>query len=116
VDFTADPFVAFDESLASTPQERWITRIAPERRVVFRCNSTASLAAAARSGVGVAMLPLFVAGTMPDLVRLAGPEPVAHELWLLVHGDLRRAPRVEAVITWVDDLVQRSRALLAPKK
>jgi DNA-binding transcriptional LysR family regulator len=115
VDFAADPFVAFDESLASTPHERWIAKVAPERRVVFRCNSTASLAAAACSGVGIAMLPLFVAGTMSNLVRLAGPEPVAHELWLLVHGDLRRAPRVEAVINWVDDLVRRSRPLLAPK-
>jgi len=114
VDLAADPFVAFDESLASTPQERWIAKFAPGRRVVFRCNSTASLAAAARSGVGVAMLPLFVAATTPDLVRLAGPEPVPHELWLLVHGDLRRAPRVEAVIAWVDELVKRSRPVIAP--
>lgn len=114
VDLGSDPFVAFDESLASVPQERWIRKVAPERRVVFRCNSTASLAAAARSGVGVAMLPRFVAATMPDLVRLEGPEPVPHELWLLVHGDLRRAPRVQAVIDWVDDLVRRARPTLAP--
>jgi DNA-binding transcriptional LysR family regulator len=110
VSFAEDPFVAFDESLASVPQERWINELAPERRVVFRCNSTASLAAAARAGVGVAMLPLFVARSMPELIQLEGPEPVPHELWLLVHGDLRRAPRVEAVIGWVDALVQRSRA------
>jgi DNA-binding transcriptional LysR family regulator len=115
VDLALDPFVAFDESLASTPQERWIRELAPQRRVVFRCNSTASLAAAARSGVGIAMLPLFVAAGMIDLVRLEGPPPVAHELWLLVHGDLRRAPRVEAVIAWVDDLVKRARPNLAPK-
>lgn len=113
VDFAIDPFVAFDESLASVPQERWIAKVAPERRVVFRCNSTASLAAAARAGVGVAMLPLFVAGSMPDLVQLEGPEPIPHELWLLVHGDLRRAPRVEAVIAWVDELVERARPLVS---
>ncbi|HET7755258.1 MAG TPA: LysR family transcriptional regulator [Anaeromyxobacteraceae bacterium] len=116
VDFATDPFVAFDESLASVPQERWIASVAPERRVVFRCNSTASLAAAARSGAGIAMLPVFVAVTTPDLVKLAGPEPVPHELWLLVHGDLRRAPRVEAVISWVDDLVDRVRPQIAPKR
>ena len=110
VSFAEDPFVAFDESLASVPQERWINKLAPDRRVVFRCNSTASLAAAAQAGVGVAMLPLFVARSMPELIQLEGPEPVPHELWLLVHGDLRRAPRVEAVIGWVDALVQRSRA------
>lgn len=113
VDFAADPFVGLDESLASTPQERWIQRVAPERRVVFRCNSTAALQAAARAGVGVAVLPRFAADRDAGLVRLEGPEPVPHELWLLVHGDLRRTPRVKAVIAWIDALVLRARDLLS---
>ncbi len=114
LDLERDPFVGFDESLASVPQERWLTRVAPGRRVVFRCNNTASLVAAARIGLGVAVLPRFVADRDPDLVALDGPEPVPHELWLLVHGDLRRTPRVRAVIEWVDDLVARAQTLLAP--
>ncbi|GEJ58683.1 LysR family transcriptional regulator [Anaeromyxobacter diazotrophicus] len=113
VDFAADPFVGFEESLASTPQERWLARAGPERRVVFRCNSTASLVAAARIGVGVAVLPRFVADADAALVRLEGPEPVPHELWLLVHGDLRRSPRVREVIDWVDELVARARPTLS---
>ncbi|HZZ85872.1 MAG TPA: LysR family transcriptional regulator [Anaeromyxobacteraceae bacterium] len=113
VDLAADPFVGFDDSLAGTPQERWLSRLAPERRTVFRCNSTASLVVAARSGVGVAVLPRFVAGVEPELVLLEGPAPPHHELWLLVHGDLRRSPRVRAVIDWVDDVVARARPSLA---
>jgi len=112
VDFSSDPFVGFDESLASAPQERWLARVAPERQVVFRCNSTASLISAARAGVGVAVLPRFVADQDPLLERLEGPEPVAHELWLLVHGDLRRTPRVRAIIEWVDATVAASRPVL----
>jgi DNA-binding transcriptional LysR family regulator len=112
IDFEADPFIGFDESLGSTPQERWLARIAPERCVVFRCNSTASLHAAARVGVGVAVLPCFVADRDPELVALEAPDPVHHELWLLVHGDLRRSPPVRAVIDWVDDLVERARPAL----
>jgi DNA-binding transcriptional LysR family regulator len=114
VDLERDLFVGFDDSLAGVPQERWLAREAPSRRVVYRCNSTASLAAAARAGVGVAVLPRFVADRDPELVALAGPEPVHHELWLLVHGDLRRTPRVKAVIEWVDELVARARPSLAP--
>jgi DNA-binding transcriptional LysR family regulator len=79
---------------------------------VFRCNSTASLHAAARLGIGVAVLPCFVAEDDPALSRLEGPEAVKHELWLLVHGDLRRAPRVRAVIEWVDALVAAARPAL----
>ena len=61
----------------------------------------------------VAVLPRFVAELEPGLVRLDGPDPAHHELWLLVHGDLRRTPRVRAVIDWVDDLVARARPTLA---
>ena len=113
VDLAADAFVGLDEVLARTPQERWLARVAPERRVVFRCNSTAALMAAAGAGVGVAVLPCFMADADPGLVRLDGPEPVPHELWLLVHGDLRRTPRVKAVIEWVDAIVASARGALA---
>jgi DNA-binding transcriptional LysR family regulator len=113
VDLAKDAFVGFDESLASAPQERWLGRVAPERRVVFRCNSTAALEAAAGAALGVAVLPCFVADRDPALVRLEGPEPPPHELWLLVHGDLRRTPRVRAVIEWLDGLVAAARPALA---
>jgi DNA-binding transcriptional LysR family regulator len=108
VDFAADPFVGFDDSLANVPQERWLEKVAPGRRVVFRSNSTASLLAAARHGLGVAVLPRFLADPEPGLVRLSGPEPVRHELWLLVHADLRRSARLQAVIGWVDDLIREA--------
>ena len=113
VDFARDDFVGPDDGVAGTPHERWIARVGPERRVVFRCNSTASLAAAARAGLGVALLPRFAGDGDPGLVRLDGPEPAHHELWLLVHGDLRRVPRVRAVIEWVDWAVERARGALA---
>lgn len=112
VDFASDAFLGLDETLASMPQERWLARVAPQRRVVFRCNSTAALQAAAAAGVGVAVLPCFVAERDPGLVRLDGPDPLPHELWLLVHGDLRRTPRVRAVIEWLDGVVASARDAL----
>jgi DNA-binding transcriptional LysR family regulator len=110
VDLASDAFVGFDESLASVPQERWLAKLAPARRVSFRCNSTAALVAAARAGVGVAVVPCFAADDDPGLVRLEGPEPVPpNELWLLVHGDLRRTPRVRAAIAWINEVVEAAR-------
>lgn len=112
-DFARDDFIGFDETLASTPQERWLAKVGPERRVVFSCNNTATLMAATRLGVGAAVLPCFAADRDPALVALGGAEgPPPHELWLLVHGDLRRTPRVRAVIEWVDGLVARERSAL----
>jgi DNA-binding transcriptional LysR family regulator len=113
VDLENDLFMGFDESLASAPQERWLGRVAPDRRVVFRCNSTAALIGAAGAGVGVAVLPCYAADCDPALVRLEGPEPAPNELWLLVHGDLRRTPRVRAVIEWLDGVIAAARPTLA---
>jgi len=116
VDLAEDAFIGFDDSLASAPQERWLARLAPERRVVFRSNSTASLQVAARLGLGVAVLPCYLGGPDPALLCLDGPEPVDHEIWLLVHGDLRRSPRVRAVIEWLDELVEKARPALTGRR
>jgi DNA-binding transcriptional LysR family regulator len=62
--------------------------------------------------VGVAVLPCFAADDDPGLVPLDGPAPVPHELWLLVHGDLRRTPRVRAAIEWLDAVVAAARPRL----
>ncbi len=112
VDFDDDPFVGFDDSMASVPQERWLNRVAPARKLVFRCNSSLSLMAAVRAGMGVAVLPCFVAASDPTLVRLSAPEPIQHELWILFHADLGRTPRVRAVIEWVDEVVKKAKPAL----
>lgn len=109
VDFGRDEFIGYDETLASTPQERWLAKMGPDRRIVFCCNNTSTLLAAARLGVGVALLPCFAADGDPELAVLDSPEPTRHELWLVVHGDLRRTPRVQAVIEWLDALIEREK-------
>src|SRR5574342_900350 len=104
VDFRADPFLC-EEGGANVRHERWLDELAPERRVVYRSNSTTALLAAARHGLGVVLLPCYMADADPALRRLDGPEPDRQEIWLLVHGDLRRTPRIRAVIDWLGDLI-----------
>jgi DNA-binding transcriptional LysR family regulator len=58
------------------------------------------------------MLPCYIGDADPALRRLDGAEPAPHEIWLLVHGDLRRTPRVRAVIERVDELIERARPAL----
>ncbi len=110
VDFRADLFLGGDAE--TDPHERWLHELAPGRQVVYRSNSTASLLAAARQGLGVVLLPCYIADGDPALRRLDGPDPPSLEIWLLVHGDLRRTPRVRAVIDWLDELVTRARPAL----
>lgn len=56
------------------------------------------IAAAARAGLGLAMIPCYAGDADPGLVRLLRPdlhEPA--EIWLLSHPDLRATARVQAV-------------------
>ncbi len=111
VDLDADPFLA-EEGPGTPALERWLDLVVPGRRVVHRCNSTSALAEAARHGLGVALLPCYIGDSDPSLRRLRDPQPEPREIWLLVHGDLRRTPRIRAVIDWLDELVERARPAL----
>lgn len=107
LDAFRDDFVGYDESLAHLAHERWLNEVAPARRVVFRSNALAALVAAMRVGVGVGLLPCFVGDADPGLTRLQSAlTPSARELWLVVHGELRRSPRVRAVLDFVVEMAE----------
>lgn len=56
------------------------------------------MAAAARVGLGLAILPCYVADNDPTLVRLARPDLRAPgDVWMLSHPDLRANARLQAV-------------------
>ena len=51
----------------------WLQSVAPEARVAARCNSMTALLSAAKSGVGLAALPMTIGDNDPGLVRVLGP-------------------------------------------
>jgi len=55
-----------------------------------------------RAGLGVSVLPHFIGMSDPDLVPLM-PETITitRSFWIVVHADLRRVARVNAVIEWL---------------
>jgi DNA-binding transcriptional LysR family regulator len=102
-----------DASLAHLPATRWLERHVTHGVTVLRCNSWLSQSAAARAGLGLAVLPCFLGDPAPELVRVLPPEPaLAGELWLLTHPDLRRTARVRAFMETLARGLRRERALL----
>jgi DNA-binding transcriptional LysR family regulator len=65
--------------------------------------------AACREGMGLAILPCFMAD--PWLERRTAPEPAA-DLWVLVHPDLRRNPRLRLFRDEMVKALQRLRPRL----
>ncbi|MEO8387678.1 LysR family transcriptional regulator [Polaromonas sp.] len=91
-------FLGYDDDLREAPQQQWLEKIAKGRRFALRCNDLVALYQATRAGLGVAVLPHFLAVEDPALIVLADPPcPVSRTLWLVMHPDVRRSPRVRAV-------------------
>lgn len=97
-------FIAYDASMDETPQQQWLKEIAGSRDIVLRTNDLENQAAAARAGLGLAALPRFLGDRDSRLARCdAGRKPAGREVWLVIHRDLRRAPAVRAVASFLEE-------------
>ena len=86
----------------------WLKQHELEGAVAMHQSSATGLLAAVRAGVGLAVLPTFVAGRDPDLIRCLPPAP-GHtvSLWLITHERLRHTPRVRAVMDFLGERLTR---------
>ena len=67
--------VTFGDALRNHPTNRWLHSVAPSSRIAARADSLFALLMAAKSGVGLAPIPIIIGDAEPDLVRLIGPIP-----------------------------------------
>ncbi len=106
-------WVMMDDSLIHLPWMKGLLAAVPAERRVYRANSLSALLAAARAGMGLAVLPCYLADGMSDLCRLHDPVPGWQtNLWLLTHPDLRRTARVRAFLDFMAVELGRKRILL----
>ncbi len=106
----SDPprWIAWSDPYAHIPPARWVARHVDQRLVVLKTSSLAAQAAAASSGLGIALLPESFAAQF-GLVRAALPKAFAtavaevpvDDVWLVGHRALRDVPRVAAVWDFV---------------
>lgn len=107
-------FLGYDDSLRLVPHQQWLEGVAAGRRFILRSNDMTALWQAARAGLGIAALPHFIGRVDAGLVALPAPtRPAPRQIWLVMHPDVRRSPRVRVVADVVAALVADEQALLA---
>lgn len=105
--------ITWDEAHAHLPAAQWLAQHAPEAPVALAVSTLRGQIAAARAGLGLAVLPDFLVAD-PDLVRVLAPEAVFSDgIWLVLHADLAASARVRAVADFLADTVTAARAALA---
>lgn len=92
------PWIAPDDALPEHPSVVWRKKNHPKVTPQFRVNSILSVAEMVALGLGVGILPLFLARRRGDLAQLGGVIDEAQtELWLLTHAESRHLRRVSTV-------------------
>lgn len=94
---SAYPWICLGRDARERPYDRWMHKHVPDSSVVMRADHFPTSLALLREGLGVALLPEFMADGMNDLVALSAPiEELQSPLWILTHPDLRNTARVRA--------------------
>ena len=104
--FEGDAFIGWDDSHAHLPAARWMARALHGRPCRLETNTLSAQLAAAQAGLGLAVLPHFLArqaGLVCVEPQLGADQPI----WLAMHADLAHSRRVRAVADHLIELFER---------
>ena len=104
--------VGFDPELDGTVGARWTRTSAARARVVLTTNSLTAHAEAVAAGIGIGAIPCVCGDRDPRLQRLS-PVVGHHDIWLVVHPDVRDSARVRAVLGFLTTLITDQSARLS---
>ncbi len=95
-------WIAPDDALPEHPSVVWRKRHYPKVTPHYRVNSILSVMELVALGLGVGIVPLFLARERRDLLQLTDVlDECETELWLLTHPEARHLRRVSAVYSWL---------------
>jgi DNA-binding transcriptional LysR family regulator len=111
--FARMDWIGWIDELSGLPPARWLAREAKGARVVLRANTAGAQLAAAKAGIGAAVLPCFVGDAEPVLRRLVAEPVLAEDLYLVQIPELLEAARVRAVTEFLVRLLREQASKLA---
>jgi DNA-binding transcriptional LysR family regulator len=114
-ELAAQAMIGWDSAAGSVKAAQWLAATVPESAIVYRSSSLINQLLAVKAGIGLALLPCYLADPEPDLRRALPPIPeLTRELWLITHMALKSTARVRAFMDIVGEGVRRRLAELAP--
>jgi len=111
-DFGDRPIIAWDEPNAGILASTWLEERVSSAQAVYRSNSLVNQLLAAQAGIGIALLPCYLADPARGLARVSAPiEELRGELWIVTHKALKDTARVRACLTHLGDGIVTQRSL-----
>ncbi|MDQ7728545.1 LysR family transcriptional regulator [Halomonas sp. SpR8] len=111
-DFDTDAFITWGETQAHLPAAQWVERVLQGRDPALTTTSLATQLAAAKAGLGIAVLPHFLAREA-GLICVAEDIGVDQPIYLVIQTDLTQSGRIRAVADFLAELVASNRERLS---
>ena len=113
-DFGAHDLIGWTDTAPQTRASAWLSRQAPHATIGFRASGFVSQFIAARAGLGIALLPVYLAAEDNDVVPVLGRlSDFVTEMWIVTHRSLKDTARVRTFMDDVGDGVKREIARLS---
>jgi len=104
-DGAGTPLIIVNTTLEFMPEVAWLKRILPNSNIGLRCNDRDIQALMCTQGGGIAILPITLGASLPQLERVdLGEELPARVIWIGYHRDLRPLRRLR---TFIELVIQR---------
>jgi DNA-binding transcriptional LysR family regulator len=105
-------YIGFDEADAHVPEAVWLSQHFPRARRPLRASNQFAQGIAARSGVGVALLPLYIGRAESSLRRCdLGPVPAPREVFVVRRRQNSRTMPINVVVDHLASVFRQDRAL-----
>jgi len=92
-------WISFERDARDLKFDRWLAGTVPDDKVVLRVDNFEHAAALVRAGLGIALLPMFVEKSLPDVQPLSAAIAAAETpLWLITHPELKSTMRVQVLM------------------
>ena len=109
-------WVSYVDNLLFTEQLDYLKDISNKVAPHFRSTSVVSQYSAIKSGLGIGILPCFLADTDKSLVKLFSQDiSIVRSFYLVTHPESKRLSQVATVWEYLKMLVQKKSTLLMPE-
>ena len=100
-------FVGYIDDLLAIHAVRWLDEVIAKPTMSFHSNSIIAQCNAAVSGLGIVLLPTFVAAGVAGLQRILPDIVVRREIWVSIRTEQSHLARNKAVIQFLKHIFTR---------
>ncbi|WP_416775988.1 LysR family transcriptional regulator [Xenorhabdus budapestensis] len=105
-------FISWTDKYLQLPSSKWIEKILKGRPLSIATTSLSAQIAAVKAGLGLAILPHFIANTT-DFICVSQQPELEQPLWLVIQADLAHSPRIRKIADFLTDVVSQNRKQLS---